>query len=69
MDWSKTGTTHGAPYSYDTHVPLIFYGWKIPKGSSSDPVTITDIAPTIAELLNIEFPSGNTGKPISFGGK
>jgi predicted AlkP superfamily pyrophosphatase or phosphodiesterase len=65
LDWGySTGTTHGSAYSYDTHVPLIFYGWKIPKGSSSAPVTITDIAPTISALLNIENPSGCTGTPI-----
>ncbi len=66
MEWeSKTGTTHGAAYSYDTHVPLLFYGKNIPHGSSADPVFITDVAPTIATMLNIEFPSGNSGKPIS----
>ncbi len=65
MEWeSKTGTTHGAAYSYDTHVPILFYGWNIPQGSSAEPVFITDIAPTIATLLNIEFPNGNSGKPI-----
>jgi len=62
---AETGTTHGAGYSYDTHVPLLFYGWKIPHGSSADPVSITDVAPTISTLLNIEFPSGNRGKPVS----
>ncbi len=66
MEWgSNTGTTHGAAYSYDTHVPLLFYGWNIPHGNSVEPVFITDVAPTIAAILNIEFPSGNSGKPIS----
>ncbi len=65
MEWdSQTGTTHGAAYSYDTHVPLLFYGWNVPHGNSADPVFITDIAPTIATMLNIEFPNGNSGKPI-----
>jgi predicted AlkP superfamily pyrophosphatase or phosphodiesterase len=61
-----TGTTHGSPYSYDTHVPLIFYGWTIKHGSSVNPVFITDIAPTLATMLNIPFPNGCKGKPISF---
>ena len=66
MEWgSKTGTTHGAAYSYDIHVPLLFYGWTIPHGNSVDPVFITDVAPTLATMLNIEFPSGTSGKPIS----
>jgi predicted AlkP superfamily pyrophosphatase or phosphodiesterase len=66
LDWPyKTGTTHGSAYSYDTHVPVIFYGWHINHGSSSVAISITDIAPTIASLLSIENPSGCTGKPIS----
>jgi len=63
--FSKTGTTHGAAYSYDTHVPVIFYGKRIPFGTSSDPITVCDIAPTIATLLNIPFPSGNSGVPLA----
>lgn len=64
MEHDTKGTTHGAPYSYDTHVPLIFYGAGIVKGESVGRVHITDIAPTIAQLLNIEYPSGCTGKPV-----
>ncbi|MBL0330254.1 MAG: alkaline phosphatase family protein [Bacteroidetes bacterium] len=66
VDFMPTGTTHGSPYSYDTHVPLLFYGWNIKQGSSTEQVYITDIAPTLAMLLNIQFPNGTTGKPISF---
>lgn len=58
------GTTHGSPYSYDTNVPIIFYGARIPKGSSVRYHTITDIAPTISALLEIKFPSGSTGQPV-----
>jgi predicted AlkP superfamily pyrophosphatase or phosphodiesterase len=65
MSWStSTGTTHGSAYSYDTHVPILFYGWGIKKGSSVDFHTITDIAPTLSVLLGIKFPSGCTGQPI-----
>ncbi len=58
-------TTHGSGYAYDTHVPVIFYGWGIAKGSSVDYQRIIDIAPTIAVLLNIKFPSGCTGQPVA----
>lgn len=58
------GTTHGSGYSYDTHVPLVWYGWKIRPGSSAVPVSITDIAPTIADMLRILEPSGCTGQVI-----
>lgn len=62
---NKRGTTHGAPYSYDTHVPLYFYGFNITPGSSNLPVNITDIAPTISALIKIEFPNGCLSNPIN----
>ena len=62
--FEKKGTRHGAPYNYDTHVPLVFYGWKIKQGESMRPVEITDIAPTISALLKIPFPNGATGNPL-----
>jgi len=58
------GTTHGSPYKYDTHVPMLFYGYGIKKGSSVRYHPITDIAPTLSTLLKIKFPSGATGQPI-----
>jgi predicted AlkP superfamily pyrophosphatase or phosphodiesterase len=62
--YHATGTSHGAPFSYDTHVPLFFYGGNIKPGSTSESVVIPDIAATLAMLLNIQFPSGCTGIPI-----
>jgi predicted AlkP superfamily pyrophosphatase or phosphodiesterase len=61
-----TGTTHGSIYNYDTHVPALFFGWNIPKGETSLRYSISDIAPTVANLLNILEPSGNIGNPIIF---
>jgi arylsulfatase A-like enzyme len=59
------GTTHGSAYSYDTHVPILFYGKGIKQGATSSYHAITDIAPTLSVLLKIKFPSGCTGQPIS----
>jgi hypothetical protein len=59
------GTTHGSSYTYDTHVPILFFGKGIKKGISSQFHSITDIAPTLSVLLKIKFPSGSTGQPIS----
>jgi len=56
--------THGTWYPYDSHIPLIFYGWGIEKGTSNRRVYITDIAPTLAALLKISIPNGCIGKPI-----
>jgi predicted AlkP superfamily pyrophosphatase or phosphodiesterase len=61
-----TGTTHGTVYNYDSHVPALFYGWGVPVGQTTQRYSITDIAPTIANLLNILAPSGNIGNPIPF---
>lgn len=61
---SIQGTTHGSPYPYDTHVPIIFFGKGIKKGSSVRYHSITDIAPTISIMLNIQFPNGCTGQPV-----
>lgn len=60
----QRGTTHGSGYSYDTHVPIAFYGWGIKQGISSTYTTITDIAPTLSILLKTRMPNGTTGQPI-----
>lgn len=62
--YKNGGTSHGSGYSYDTHIPMIFYGNGIKKGSSKKKYDIVDIAPTISNLLQVEFPNGNTGKVI-----
>lgn len=58
------GTTHGSPFSYDTHVPMLWYGWNIPNKRTVRPYVITDIASTLSQLLNIRLPNGNVGQPI-----
>lgn len=64
ISYSKTGTTHGSGYAYDTHVPLLFYGAGIKKGNSDKYYPIIDIAPTIASFLKIAEPNGSTGETI-----
>lgn len=64
VSYSDTGSTHGSPYSYDTHTPLLFFGKGIKKGSTVLRTEIPDIAATMASLLGIAFPSGATGNPI-----
>jgi predicted AlkP superfamily pyrophosphatase or phosphodiesterase len=56
------GTTHANPYSYDNHVPLIFYGPGIHAGVHYEPVKVNDIAPTLAAILGVETPSGSVGR-------
>jgi predicted AlkP superfamily pyrophosphatase or phosphodiesterase len=57
-------TSSNSPYSYDTHVPLIWYGWRIKRRQILNPVDMSDIAPTISTLIGTSWPSGATGKPI-----
>ncbi|MDA9563669.1 alkaline phosphatase family protein [Flavobacteriales bacterium] len=64
ISYGPTGTTHGSPYTYDTHVPMLWYGSKIQKGSTAREMFITDIASTVGILLDVSFPNGNIGKPI-----
>jgi predicted AlkP superfamily pyrophosphatase or phosphodiesterase len=53
-----------SPYNYSTHVPIIWYGWKIPHKTIYRSIQIEDIAPTISLMLNISFPNASTGTPI-----
>lgn len=61
---ASTGTTHGSGFTYDTNVPIVFYGWGIKPGQSANYATVTDIAPTLAMLLKTRIPNGATGAPI-----
>ena len=59
------GTSHGSGYNYDTHVPLLFYGWQVPEGVRiTREQKITDIAPTVSFMVGIPLPSGSIGRPI-----
>ena len=62
--YSHHGSAHGSGYSYDTHVPVIFYGKGFKRGATHEKVEIIDIAPTISSLLKISFPNGSSGRVI-----
>lgn len=53
--WDRPGTMHGTPYDYDTHVPLIFYGQGVKRGTFTTPVPMNDLAPTLGRLLGVDF--------------
>jgi predicted AlkP superfamily pyrophosphatase or phosphodiesterase len=55
------GTTHGTPYNYDTHVPVIFFGVGIAPGRQLREASPIDIAPTLAALLHLTPPSNSEG--------
>lgn len=64
ISYSKTGSTHGSGFTYDTQVPLLFYGKGIKHGSTNRRTEIPDIAATLAAFLGVQQTSGNTGSPI-----
>ena len=59
------GTTHGIWNPYDAHIPLLFYGWNVKQGNTNREIYMTDIAATIAAMLQIQMPSGCVGKVIT----
>jgi predicted AlkP superfamily pyrophosphatase or phosphodiesterase len=58
------GTTHGLPFGYDTHVPVIFLGPGIRPGEYDNNIAPNDIAPTLATILHVETPSGSVGRVL-----
>lgn len=60
-----SGTSHGTPYNYDTHVPIIFMGPGIKPASYARRIAVNDIAPTLANMLGLEMPSGSVGRVLS----
>ena len=52
--FSGIPTLHGSPYTYDSHVPIVFMGAGIKAGFHSPKVRTVDIAPTFAEWLDIK---------------
>lgn len=61
---SRSGTTHGAPFDYDTHVPVLFLGPQVRAGRYNSNIMVNDIAPTLATMLDIETPSGSVGRVL-----
>ena len=61
---SVRGTTHGTPYWYDRHVPMIFMGTGIAAGRDGTRVSTVNFAPTLAHLLGIPVPSDLDGKAL-----
>ena len=64
--WLPEGivTTHGSPWSYDTHIPLVLMGPGIRAGRYDANVVLNDLAPTLATLLRIETPTGASGRVL-----
>jgi len=65
FDGGAKGTTHGLWNPYDAHIPCLFFGWGVKPGKTNRETYMTDIAPTIAAMLQIQMPDGSVGKVIT----
>ncbi|MBV9302438.1 MAG: alkaline phosphatase family protein [Acidobacteriaceae bacterium] len=59
------GTSHFSPYNYDRHVPVLFMGPGVKPGRYDEQIEVNDIAPTLAAILDIETPSGSSGRVLT----
>jgi predicted AlkP superfamily pyrophosphatase or phosphodiesterase len=64
IDGGNIGTTHGLWNPYDSHIPMVWFGNGIKKGKTNRTTYMTDIAPTLAALLQIQMPNGCIGSVI-----
>ena len=69
VNYRSNGTSHGSPYSYDTQVPVIFWGKAFQAGIHSERVATVDVAPTLAKLLGVNAPRSVDGQVIGQGWK
>lgn len=58
------GTTHGSPWNYDTHVPVLFFGQGVRHTEVVRPTAITDIVPTVCMIIGCALPDAATGAPV-----
>lgn len=65
VDAEAHGTSHGSPYAYDTHVPVLFFGAGVRPGMHERPVGTVDVAPTLAELLGVTRPDDLDGHSLA----
>lgn len=59
------GATHGTPYNYDAHIPLVLMGRRIKPGTYADAVALNDLAPTLATIAGVEIPAGSVGRVLT----
>ena len=57
-------TNHNSPYEYDSHVPLIWYGWTVNRATIARKVNITDLAATLSSLCRVPYPNSCSGEPM-----
>jgi hypothetical protein len=64
FDGLKVASTHGAPWRYDSFVPVMFAGAGLKQATPSRAITPYDVAPTLANYLGVKQPSAAIGQPL-----
>ena len=64
FDSGPIAAMHGSPWSYDTHVPVIFAGSGISSETVYRKISPTDVAPTMAAILGMSPPASSQGKVL-----
>ncbi|HUW91556.1 MAG TPA: alkaline phosphatase family protein [Bacteroidales bacterium] len=64
IEKSDNVTGHNSPYEYDSHVPLIWYGWTASRASVTRSISIRDIAVTLSVLCKVPLPNAASGNPL-----
>lgn len=60
-----SGTSHGSPWTYDRHVPVLFFGPGVRARREAEPASMLHVAATIAELLGLPAPAGAEPAPLA----
>jgi hypothetical protein len=58
-------TNHNSVYEYDSHVPLVWYGWKVNRANVTRRVNMNDLAATLSALCRVPFPNACIGEPLN----
>lgn len=61
----SSATSHGSPYDYDAHVPVILVGSGIRPGTYAGEISPADIGPTLSAILGVMFPAGRDGRVLT----
>lgn len=64
VETGKLGSTHGTPFNYDTHVPLLWYGAGLTPAAHAEPVGVDDLAPTLSGILGLPAPPQARGRKL-----
>lgn len=64
LESEPRGTSHGAPYAYDSEVPLLLWGRGVKPGIWATTARAVDIAPTVASLMELGAPASSEGRSL-----